>query len=53
VKPSPTSQRGGCPFRELSTSRRNARYRLDLPLLFAPITPVSAASGITNRRSDR
>jgi hypothetical protein len=41
------------PLREASASSRSARYRLDFPLPFGPVTTFRSVSGTTSRRSDR
>ena len=41
------------PLREASASSRSARYRLDFPLPFGPVTTFKSVSGTTSRHSDR
>jgi hypothetical protein len=41
------------PFRDASASSLSARYRLDLPVPFAPVTTFSRPKGMTSRRNER
>ncbi|HEV3381330.1 MAG TPA: hypothetical protein VG142_10155 [Trebonia sp.] len=40
-------------MRAESASNRSARYRLDFPLPFAPVTTFSRSAATTRRRNDR
>src|ERR1700733_11748825 len=41
------------PLREVSANSRNARYRLDFPEPFAPVTTLTRSRGTTSWRIDR